>query len=44
VADVAVFELESGRHAAYFAIRPDDSKSDVVQALRISAGTVTARK
>ncbi len=41
---VAVFELESGRHAAYFAIRPDDSKKDVVEALRTSAGTVTARK
>ena len=41
---VAVFELESGRHAAYFAIRPNDSKTDVVEAMHISAATVTARK
>jgi hypothetical protein len=41
---VAAFELESGQHAAYYVIRPNDSKSDVTDALRRSAETVTARK
>ena len=41
---VAVFELESGQHAAYYAIRPNDSKKNVADALRRSAATVSARK
>jgi hypothetical protein len=41
---VAVFALESGRHAAWYALRPNDSPKDVTEALGASARTVTARK
>ena len=41
---VVVFELESGQHAVYYVIRPNDSKDDISDALRQSADTVTARK
>ena len=41
---VAVFELATGQHAAYYAIRSNDSKKDVTDARRRSAATVSARK
>jgi len=41
---VAVFELGGGQHAVYFAVRPNDSRKNVTDALRQSAETVSARK
>lgn len=41
---VAVFELESGEHVAWWALEPDDSPRAVTEALEASAATVTARK
>ena len=40
----AIFELESGQHAAWYALRANDSRAEVVQAMEDSAKTVTARK
>jgi hypothetical protein len=41
---VAVFELESGEHVAWWALEPNDSPKAVAAALEASAATVTARK
>ena len=41
---VAVFELESGEHVAWWALEPDDSPQAVTEALEASAATLTARK
>jgi Protein of unknown function (DUF2510) len=41
---VAVFELESGEHVAWWALEPDDSPKAVTEALEASAATLTARK
>jgi hypothetical protein len=40
---VAVFQLKSGQHVVWYALRANDSPKDVVQALEGSADTVTAR-
>ena len=41
---VAVFELESGEHVAYWSLEPEKSPRAVAGALDESAATVTARK
>ena len=41
---VAVFELESGEHVAWWSLEPEDSPRAVADALDESAATVTARK
>jgi hypothetical protein len=40
---LVVVELQSGRYAAWYAGRPNDSPNDVRKALEASASTVTAR-
>jgi len=41
---LALFQLESGQHVAWYALRANDSPKDVVQALEDSADTVEAQK
>jgi hypothetical protein len=40
---LALVELKSGQHVAWYALRADDSPKDVANALEDSADTVTAR-
>ena len=40
---LAVFELESGQHVAWYSLQPNDSPKDVGKARQNSAKTVTAR-
>jgi hypothetical protein len=40
---LAVFELKSGEHMAWYSLTPNDSPKDVAKARQESSSTVTAR-